>query len=274
MTNISPEPFDDITVNIGGVALDRGGQVEDDRPFGGGLDDLHHCMTDVEGELWFGEREALGRVLVADLTRAHGLLELSSHLCRVHGDVDDAALVQIEHHLALQRIGAVVEVHDRLVHSLQTLVGALEQLLATLHQHLDGDVFGNQVLVDQLTHKIEIGLAGGWKADFDLLESHLHECVEHAPLTIRIHRVDERLVAIAEIDAAPQRGLLDSRVRPRAVGEHQWEPRLILLEGHLLWGDVWRWHWSAPDGALCLCCEGNGIEAEKTRTPCARAQGD
>ena len=54
----------------------------------------------------------------------------------------------------------------------QALVGALDQLGAALGQHLDRDVVGDQVLLDELAHEVEVGLAGRREADLDLLEAH------------------------------------------------------------------------------------------------------
>jgi len=54
--------------------------------------------------------------------------------------------------------------------------------------------------------EIEIGLRGGReKTDLDLLEAHLYQKVEHAPLALGAHRLDESLVAVTQIDAAPDR---------------------------------------------------------------------
>ena len=58
------EPLDDVAVDVGGVALDRRRQVEDDRPLVLRLDDVHHPFADLDGEVGFRQREALGRVLV------------------------------------------------------------------------------------------------------------------------------------------------------------------------------------------------------------------
>ena len=87
------------------------------------------------------------------------------------------------------------------------LVGALDQLVAALGQHLDGDVVGDQVLLDELAHEVEVGLAGRREPDLDLLEAHGHERLEHPQLADRVHRVDERLVAVAQVDRAPPRRL-------------------------------------------------------------------
>ena len=221
VTDVATEPLDDIAVDIGGVALDGGGQVEDDGQFGGGLDDVHHGMANVERVLRLGEREALGGVLVTNLAADQGLLELAGELCGVDRDIDDAALIEVEHHFALQRIGAVVEVNNGLVHALQAFVGALEQLLAALHQNLNGHVVGDEIFFDELAYEIEVGLACGREAHLNLFESHLHQRVEHAPLAIWIHWINQRLVAVAEVDTAPQRGFGHAHVGPRAVGEHQ-----------------------------------------------------
>ena len=164
----------------------------------------------------------------------HRLLELAAQPGCVDRDVDDAVLVEPEHHLALQRVGRVVEVHDRPRRTLQALVRALDQLLAALHQHLDRDVVGDQVLFDQLADEVEVGLAGRREADLDLLEAHLDQRVEHAPLALRVHRVDQGLIAVAQVDAAPQRCLVDDDVGPRAVVEHDRYVRLVLAERHLL----------------------------------------
>ncbi len=38
------------------------------------------------------------------------------------------------------------------------LEGALDKLGPRLRQYLDGDVVGNEILVDELAHEVEIGL--------------------------------------------------------------------------------------------------------------------
>ena len=51
--------------------------------------------------------------------------------------------------------------------------------------------------------EIEISLAGGRKADFNFLEAHFDERVPHADFAVGAHGFDEALIAIAQIDAAP-----------------------------------------------------------------------
>jgi hypothetical protein len=68
--------------------------------------------------------------------------------------------VEPEHDAALQGRGRVVEMHDR-PRRPDRLEGALDQSLARLGQHLDRHVLGDQILLDELADKVEIGLRGG-----------------------------------------------------------------------------------------------------------------
>ncbi len=93
--------------------------------------------------------------------------------------------------------------HDRPPGAADRGKAALDQLGAGLGQHLDGDVLGNQIVLDQFADKGEIGFGGGRKPDLDLLEAELDQEIEHAALALGPHRLDQRLVAVAQIDAAP-----------------------------------------------------------------------
>ena len=192
-------------------------------PVGVRLDDVADGGADLDGVVDLGAGEALGAVLVAHVGAHQRGLELLAELGGVGGDLRDAVLVEAEHDPSLEHRGRVVEVHDGVVGALQALVGALDQLRAALGEHLDRDVVGDEVLLDQLPDEVEVGLAGRGEADLDLLEAHLDDGVEHAPLAGRVHGVDEGLVAVPEVDRAPQRRLRDALVGPGAVGQRRGE---------------------------------------------------
>ena len=103
-----------------------------------------HLVADVDGELELGAGVALGRVLVVDRRLGNARLERAAQARAVEGDVDDALLVGAEDDVALQHARRVVEVHDRLLRAGDRLVGALDEVLARLRQHLDRDVVGDQ----------------------------------------------------------------------------------------------------------------------------------
>ena len=93
--------------------------------------------------------------------------------------------------------------HDRPPGAADRGKAALDQFGSRLGQHLDGDVLGHEIRFDQLADKGEIGLRGGRKPDLDLLEAELDQEVEHAALALGPHRLDQGLIAVAQIDAAP-----------------------------------------------------------------------
>src|SRR5205807_525779 len=109
----------------------------------------------------------------------------------------------------LQLGGGVVKVDDRARRALEAFEGTLDQLAAALRQDLNGDVFGYQAFFDQQADEVEVRLRRGRKPDLDLLEADIEEHVPEAPLALGIHGVDERLVAVAQVHAAPQRGTVD-----------------------------------------------------------------
>ena len=108
--------------------------------------------------------------------------------------------------------------HDGALRATQGFESTPDQRLARLRQHLHGDVVGNQLFVDQLAHEIEIGLGCRGETDLDLLEAALQQQHEHAELAFRIHRFNQCLVAVAQVDAAPDGRTSDDLVRPGPIG--------------------------------------------------------
>jgi S1-C subfamily serine protease len=137
----------------------------------------------------------------------------------VHGDLHDLVLAHAEHHAAEHRRHRVVDVDDGALGADAGFHGAADQLIARLGQHDDGDVVRNAVFLDQHAHEVEVGLRGRREADFDFLDADLHQLLEEAQLLLRAHRLDQRLVAVAQVGAHPDRRLGDGAVRPLAVGQ-------------------------------------------------------
>jgi hypothetical protein len=69
---------------------------------------------------------------------------------------------------------------------------------------LNGDIVRHQATLDDFADEIEIGLRGGGKSHLDFLEADFHQHVEHAALAGAIHRFDQRLVAVTQVDTAPE----------------------------------------------------------------------
>ena len=210
--------------------LDRGRQVDDHRVLGGRLDDADDRIAHLDRVFRLSTGERFGAVLVIQVDALGLVFKVLAQLGRVGGELLDLFLVLAEHDLALQHGDRVVEVHNRTLGALERLVSAANQVLTTLGEHDDGHVVGDELAFNKHADEVEIRLRGGREAHFDFLESHGDEQVPEAQLALGVHRVDERLVAVAKVDGAPARGTLQTLARPRALG---------IVERHLLVvGDV------------------------------------
>ena len=78
---------------------------------------------------------------------------------------------------------------------------------------------GIMPLVDQLADEIEVGLRRGRETDLDLLVPQADQQAEQLELALGVHRLDQRLVAVAQVDAAPLRRTVDHPRRPLPVGQ-------------------------------------------------------
>ena len=249
---VAPEPLHPVGVDVRRKLLDRGRQVHDHllrrrRPPLRG-----HPLADLDGVVELRVVEALRRVLEDDLCR--GLLrEALAEPRPADREVGDALTVHAEDHPALRHGRRVVEVDDRPPGAVDRLVGALDQLGPRLGEHRDRDVVGDQLLLDERPHEVEVRLRRRREADLDLLDPERDEEVEEPSLPARIHGIDERLVAVAEVGRAPDRRLLEHDVRPGAVGQRDGLVGTVFLKRHR--HRVVDIACSAPleDGLLPLC---------------------
>ena len=104
-------------------------------------------------------------------------------------------------------------------------------MFARLGQHLDGDILGNVIAFDEAAHEIEIGLRGGGEGHLDFLEADVAQRAEHAQLALGIHRFEQRLVAVTQIGAHPDRWLRQRPIRPLPIGERDRGKRAVLATG-------------------------------------------
>ncbi|MCY1433865.1 hypothetical protein D9M71_499050 [compost metagenome] len=215
--DVAAEPFDLVGVDVRGSDFHGGRQVEDDLVLRGRLPYVEHGVTDLHGELQFGGGEDLRRVLEGPL--GFRLLggQLLDQLGGVHGDIDHALLVLVEDDAAERRCSGVVDVDDGLLRPAQGLEGTGDQVFTGLGQHLDGHVVRNAVVFDQVADEVEVGFGSGGEGHLDLLQAHFDQGFEETQLLRRVHRLDQRLVAVAQVGAAPDRHFGDGLGRPGTV---------------------------------------------------------
>ena len=229
---VPAHPLNRIGIHIRRRHLDRRRKIDDHLALRRGLENLQHRVAHLDGVLQLGARVRLRRVLVKDVRLGADRLGRDAHTCPVGRDLLDSSLVLTKHHVTLQHTRRVVQVHDRLLRTDQRLIRASDQMLARLRQHLDRDVIGNRILFDQLPDEIKISLRGRRKPDLDLLVPHLHQQIEHDPLALRTHRINQRLVPVTQIHRAPTRRLSDALRRPRTI--RQIHPKRLVIRAVLM----------------------------------------
>ena len=231
--DVAAEPLELVGVDVRRRHLDRRGQVDDRLPVGPRLPDVQDRLADLEREVHLGAGEALRRVLEPDLGAGKLVERPQAQVRAARGDVDDAGAILAEDDAPLQLGRRVVEVDDGALRAPDALDRALDELLATLREHLDPDVVRDEVLLDQQACEVVVRLRGGREADLHLLEAEPHEQIPEAPLPRHVHGVDEGLVPVAQVDRAPDRGPLEPLLGPRPVRELDTERvRPVALERH------------------------------------------
>ncbi len=235
---MTAEPFNLIGVDVRRRQLDRRRQVENGSALRRGLPHRRHGVADLNGEVELGSGEAFRRVLERPLGARLARRAIAYQRGRPDSDSDDSGSIEAKHDAALSGRGRVVEMYDGARHSAEALERAQDEIGARLREHLHRDVLGNEALLDQLPHEIEIGLRGGGEPDLDLLEADAHELLEQPPLARRVHRLDQRLVAVAQIDAAPRGRCRDGARRPGAVRYGDGGKRSILVARYTVHGGL------------------------------------
>ncbi len=225
-------PFDGVGVHVGRRHFHRGRQIDDHRVVGRGLPDLGDRIAHLDRILEFGAGVRLRRIFETPIGVRIFVRPAGYFFGPVRGDAQNSRAILPEDHAALQCRGRVVQMQYRRMRSLDRFEGAGDQLGTCLRQDLDPDVVRDGVLLDDLADEVEVGLRGRRETDLDFLVAHGHQQIEHAPLAIRCHRVDQRLVAVPQIHRAPQRGLGDDLRWPGAVREVDRSERRVAGERH------------------------------------------
>ena len=226
------EPLDLVGVHVGRRHLHRGRQVDDDGARGRGAPLVGHRSANLHREVQFRAGETLRRVLEHDVGIAQRLDAFFHHRGALHGQIDDAGAVHVEHHAALQLGGGVVEVEDGVRRAVERFHGAFDELGACLAEHLHGDVLRHHAAVDDAADEVVVRLRRRRKAHLDFHETDFEQQLVHAQLFVHIHRVDQRLVAIAQVHAAPARRFGEGVVRPLPIRQRHRGERTVLGERH------------------------------------------
>ena len=209
----SAGPLHAVSKHIRRRHLHRGGQIDDHGVLFCRPPCIDHRVTDLQRIIRFRSGVALRRVLQNQISVK--ILRALLHPCRpLQSQLLHFLPVLMEHHVALERRGRIIDVEDHVFAALHTLEGAVDLLLPALRENLEIHVVRHAVLLDQFPDKIIFNLAGCREADLNLLESQLDQQIIELDLLIDLHRINQRLIAVAQVHAAPHRRPLNLPVRP------------------------------------------------------------
>ena len=96
--------------------------------------------------------------------------------------------------------------------------GLADDMFSRLRQHLNGHIIGNHVAFDQGTDKIVLGIGRSRKTNLDLLETDLYQQLKEFQLIFQAHGIDQSLVTISQVNAAPDGGLGNAVLLHPVVG--------------------------------------------------------
>ena len=155
---IPVHPLDRIRIHVRGNHLHRGRQINNDRILRGGVHDLHHRVHHFLRIRQFGAGKRLRGILPPPIRVWVFLGDRFNQFAGIRGQFLDCGFVLTEHHIPLQNRRGIIEVHNHILCTLAGLKRAANQVLPGLHQHLNGYIVRDHVLLDDLPDKIEIGL--------------------------------------------------------------------------------------------------------------------
>ena len=104
-------------------------------------------------------------------------------------------------------------------HPLQRIKGLADDMLPGLGQHLNGHIIRNHVPLDQRPQELILRVGSRRETHLDLLKTDIHQHLKKFQLLFQAHGLDQGLVAVPQIHAAPHRRLLYNVPAHPVVGD-------------------------------------------------------
>ena len=214
---LAVHPFDLIGMDIRRRHFHRCRQVHDTAVIRRRLPDIHDAFTDLKRVFELSTGKAFRRILQLQIGAVEAGDAVSHHLGAVGGNGFDPGAVFTEDNTALQCRRRIIDMQDRVFGTLERIKGLVDEMLPRLCQHLNGDIIGDMVTFDKFSAEIEISIGSRRKADLDLSETHLHKHAEHRHFAGAVHGLNQGLIAVAQINTAPDRCFGDGVARPGTI---------------------------------------------------------
>ena len=148
---------------------------------------------------------------------ARGLLH--QHMRAFNRDGLHARFVEVEDNVPPRGADGIIQMHDRTRCARHAFERFLNKVAPRLCQALDRHIIGDASAIDQTTDKIEICRTGAWETNFDFLHAHFQEKIKKPALFLCAHRVDQRLIAIAQVGRKPTWRSVYCTIWPLTIGQ-------------------------------------------------------
>ena len=206
--------------HMGHGNLHRGGNIDDGLSLCRGLPDIQHRIANLQRILHLCARETLRTVFKGEIA-LHLRRDLRQQPGAVYGQLFHFFLALFKHLLPLCHRGGIVKMNDGPGRSLDRFKGLADDVIPGLGQHLDGHILRDHISFDQRAYKLIFRVGGRRKSHFDLLKAHFHKEIEKLQLLLQTHGLDQRLIAVPQVHAAPDRRLCNGILLHPVVGDHR-----------------------------------------------------
>ena len=107
--------------------------------------------------------------------------------------------------------------YDHVFSAFNCFKSFLDQFRTRLHQYLNRHIVRNMMPFDQSAQDLIFGFRGRRKTNFDFFKANIHQSLEHQQLFLQLHRRHQGLIAVTQVNTAPDWRLRDSFIGPLAI---------------------------------------------------------
>ena len=183
------------------------GQVDYDFSVRRRLPDIYHRVAYFKGKFRLRTRKAFRRILEKEI--AFSLFRVFEKEFRArNGYIDYFILGFFENLLSLRYRGRVVQVNYRPLRAFERLKSLCDYVFSRLREHLYRHVVRDKIFLYESAQEFVFRFARGGETYLYLFETYFAKESEKFQLLVEAHRYDERLVSVAQINAAPHGSLV------------------------------------------------------------------
>ena len=190
--------------HMGHGHLYRGGQIDDGFASRLRLPHVQHGVADLQRIVHLGLGEAFRTVFKGKIP-LRLLRQLFQKLRAVHRQLLYGLFILFKDLLPLFHGSGIIKVHHRVRGALHRLEGLFDNVFPGLGQHLDRHVLRYHILLDQRADKVIFRVGRRRETDLDFLKPNLHQKPKKLQLIFQAHGINQRLITVPQIHAAPYR---------------------------------------------------------------------